>query len=223
MARLCATTVIFAICVVASIIIWTAPNPEALLNDYGYSTNNLLTGKFYVLVTSIFLHSDLSHLASNMVVLLIFGLVLEKEIGCKEFLMVFFVGAFFGDLLSSLIYPPSIPSIGASGGIFAIITATMLIKPIPMEGFMPVPLGIIAIGYIIYAIIGLMTNYPPHVSQIAHLGGAIIGMIYGCHKKGLKNTLKILVIVTVLLMVFPIIWDLWAVIFSFIIQLLTGG
>jgi membrane associated rhomboid family serine protease len=158
-----------------------------------------------------------------MFVLLIFGLVLEKEIGCKEYLMVFFIGAFFGDLLSSLVYPPGIPSVGASGGIFAIITATMLIKPIPMEGFVPLPLGIIAIGYIIYAIIGLVTNYPPHVSQIAHLGGAIIGMIYGCQKQGLKSTLKILVAVTILLILFPVIWNFWALIFSYMLSLFTGA
>ena len=218
MAKLCATTVIFALCVIASVFAWTS-NSEAVFDNFGYSTNNLLEGKFYVLFTSIFLHSDLSHLVSNMFVLLVFGLVLEQEIGCQRYLMLFFGGAFFGDLLSSLIYPPMVPAIGASGGVFSILAATMLIKPVPMEGFMPIPLGVIAVGYIMYAIFGLITNYPPHVSHIAHLGGALVGLMYGCKKTGLKNTLTLLIVFAFLLIFVPVIWNTWAIIF----QLLLGS
>jgi len=217
----CATTVLFFLCVAISIIAWDSPDTEKIFDNYGYSTENLLDGKYYVIITSIFLHSDLSHLISNMFVLLIFGLVLEKEIGCRNYLLVFFMGAFFGDFLSSLVYPVSIPSIGASGGIFALITATMLIKPVPMEGFMPLPLGVIAIGYIFYAIIGLLTNYPPHVSQIAHLGGALIGMVYGCHRQGLKSTLKILIVFTLLLILLPFIWDFWVFLSNYIVSIFS--
>ncbi|MBN2095381.1 MAG: rhomboid family intramembrane serine protease [Candidatus Aenigmarchaeota archaeon] len=219
MVKICATTVLAILCVAASLYAWNSGDPDQFVRDYGYSTVNMLSGNFYVLLTSIFLHSDFSHLISNIFVLTIFGLTLEGEIGCRRFLLLFFGGAFFGDLLSSLIYNPAVPAIGASGGVFAIIAATMLIKPIPTDYYFPMPLGVIAIGYLIYALAGLITNYPPNVSHIAHLGGALVGLIYGCQRQGLKKTLQILMVVTVILLAVPIIWNFW----SILLGLITGS
>jgi membrane associated rhomboid family serine protease len=216
MARICATTVIVALCVIISIIGWVG-DTEDIFSGFGYSTENMFSGKIYVLITSVFLHANAAHLFSNIFVLLIFGLVLEQEIRCKKFLMLFFGGAFLGALLSSLFYSYSQIAIGASGGVFAIVAATMLIKPVPMDYYVPIPLGVIAIGYIFYAIAGLIFNYPPHVAHIAHLGGALAGLIFGCRKQGLKSTLRIIMAVTILLLFVPVIWNFWALIMDLLL------
>jgi membrane associated rhomboid family serine protease len=198
------TTTLVILCISISIYSWFS-DTEFIFNNYGYSTENLLVGNFWVLITSIFLHASLEHLISNIVVLLLFGLTLEEEIGSRRFLLLFFGGAFLGNFLSSLIYPANQVSIGASAGIFSIVGATMLIKPIRMEIFLPIPLGIIGIGYLIYAIIGAVTGYPPHVAHIAHIGGSLVGLTYGFYKKGFRNALKIMIALFLLLLFVPII------------------
>ncbi|MGC9311011.1 MAG: rhomboid family intramembrane serine protease [Candidatus Aenigmatarchaeota archaeon] len=216
MARLCAATVISAICILVSSIAWLG-NTELIFSEFGYSTENLFLGKLYVLVTSIFLHSNIDHLLSNILVLVIFGVALEKEIGCRKTLILFFSGAFLGDLMSSLIYSFTQIAVGASAGVFAVVAATMIIKPVQMEYMVPIPLGVIAIGYIIYAIVGLLTNYPPHVAHIAHLGGALVGLCYGCRRQGLRSTFRILIAVTIILLFAPLIWNFWVLLVQFIL------
>lgn len=219
MARNISTILIAILCLIITFFAWTS-DTETIFKEYGYSTDNLLSGNVYVLITSIFLHSNLDHLFSNLLVLLIFGLALEEEIGTGRYLLLFFSGAFLGDLMSSLIYAPAQISVGASAGIFAIMAAAVLIKPIKMEVFVPIPLGIIGMGYIIYAIMGFIFNYPPNVSHIAHLGGAFVGLFYGCRTIGAQKSVKILIALLLIFLFVPIIWTFWALIASFILSLL---
>ncbi len=214
------TVILVVLCLTATIFAWTS-NTEQIFNDYGYSTESLLSGKFYVLITSIFLHSNLDHLLSNILVLLIFGLALEEEIGKKRFLILFIAGAFLGDLLSSFIYSSTQISVGASAGIFSIIAAAILIKPIKMEVFVPIPLGIIGIGYLVYAIIGLIANYPPNVAHIAHIGGAFVGLFYGFRVKGSRSSLRILIALFILFLFVPFIWNFWVLISNSILGIFS--
>ena len=215
-----ATIVLAVLCLIITIFSWLS-NPEQIFTNYGYSTENLLSGKYYVLITSIFLHSDFNHLLSNLLALLVFGLALEEEIGSKKFLILFFSGALLGDLLSSLIYSPTQISIGASAGIFSIMAAAILIKPIKIEVFVPIPLGVIGIGYLIYALIGLIANYPPYVAHIAHMGGIFIGLFYGFKVRGSKNALKILIALFLLFLFIPFIWNFWVLIVNSILSIFS--
>ena len=213
------TIILSILCIIITLFAWFS-NTEQIFSEYGYSTKNLFSGKFYVLFTSIFLHSNLEHLLSNLLVLLIFGISLEEKIRPLRLLLLFFIGAFAGDLLSSLFYSYEQISIGASAGIFAIITATMLIRPVKMElVIFPLPLAIIALGYIIYTIIGFITNYPPHVAHIAHIGGAIVGLIYGFKVCGFRRALKIIIGAFILMLLLPFIWNLWVYFVKFILRL----
>lgn len=214
----CATTILAVLCVLTSLIGWMG-DTEEIFSEFGYSTENLLAGKIYVIFTSIFLHSNLDHLLSNILVLLIFGLALEKELGCHRLLWVFFGGAILGDLISSLsfLYSASQIAVGASAGVFSVIAATMILKPVQMEYYFPIPLGVIALGYLVYAIIGLISNYPPHVAHIAHIGGAIFGLCYGCRKVGPQRTFKVLMAVTIILLFVPLIWNIWAFLINLIL------
>jgi len=215
-----ATIVLAVLCLIITIFSWLS-NPEQIFTNYGYSTENLFSGKYYVLITSIFLHSDFNHLLSNLLALLVFGLALEEEIGSKKFLILFFSGALLGDLLSSLIYSPTQISIGASAGIFSIMAAAILIKPIKIEVFVPIPLGVIGIGYLIYALIGLIANYPPYVAHIAHMGGIFIGLFYGFKVRGSKNALKILIALFLLFLFIPFIWNFWVLIVNSILSIFS--
>jgi membrane associated rhomboid family serine protease len=67
-----------------------------------------------------FLHAGVVHLLLNGVVLYVVGGQIEREIGSLSFAVIFFAGAVFGFLFGANFALPAVPSVGASGGIFAI-------------------------------------------------------------------------------------------------------
>ncbi|MGB6848560.1 MAG: rhomboid family intramembrane serine protease, partial [Thermoanaerobaculia bacterium] len=70
------------------------------------------------LLTSMFLHGDLSHLGWNMVFLLGVGTVLEKRVGTLKFLSLYFLTGALGSIVSTMIYQATwgeVHSLGASG------------------------------------------------------------------------------------------------------------
>ena len=85
-------------------------------------------GKYYLLITSMFLHFGLSHLFNNMVVLIFMGDILEKKLGKIRYLLIYFGGGIAGNCLSVYmdIKRAEFPvSAGASGAIFAVMGAIL--------------------------------------------------------------------------------------------------
>ncbi|NNK78104.1 MAG: rhomboid family intramembrane serine protease [Litoreibacter sp.] len=84
----------------------------------------------HTLVTSMFLHGGIMHLAGNMLFLWIFGDNLEEQLGHVRYLGFYLlcgIGAALGQLLSS---PGSdIPTVGASGAIAGIMGGYLLLFP----------------------------------------------------------------------------------------------
>src|SRR4030067_1603843 len=85
-------------------------------------------GAYYQLLTSMFIHASIVHLAGNMIFLLVFGLRGEEMFSLPEYLTIYFFGGLAGNLLSlSFSFPyGNIPSVGASGGIFAMFGAELI-------------------------------------------------------------------------------------------------
>ncbi|MBU0760911.1 MAG: rhomboid family intramembrane serine protease [Nanoarchaeota archaeon] len=146
-------------------------------------------------ITSIFLHANIVHLLYNLLALALFGSILEKFIGGKRFLLIFFVSGILANLLSINFYSSSL---GASGAIFGIIGALIVIRPLlTVWAFgMPMPLfvaGILwAAGDLIGAY-GFLTGQPiDNTGNIAHLTGMAFGIILGAifrsPNKKQKNT-----------------------------------
>lgn len=82
-------------------------------------------GEYYRLVTAMFLHADLIHLAANMYALFGIGRVLEAYYGHARFLVIYFLGGLAGAFASAILNTPDISSVGASGAVFAIFGAEM--------------------------------------------------------------------------------------------------
>ncbi|MEM5835107.1 MAG: rhomboid family intramembrane serine protease [Candidatus Aenigmatarchaeota archaeon] len=179
---------------------------EKFVEFYGFSLNNLKE-RPYVLLTSIFIHGNIEHLISNLLVLLFFGIAVEDEIGAKKMLIIFFSGAIAGDLLSILFYPPHIVSIGASAGIFALVGFGMIIRPLDLSFYPPfyiIPLGLLGILYAIYNIIGFVFGVG-NVSYIAHFGGLLTGVAFAYRHKNWKKGLKIILLMVVMMIIIPLI------------------
>lgn len=179
---------------------------EEIVKLYGFSPNNLKE-RPYVLLTSIFIHGNIEHLISNILVLLFFGTAVEEEIGSKKMLLIFLSGAIVGDLLSILFYPPEIVSIGASAGIFALVGFGMIIRPLDLSFYPPfyiIPLGLLGILYAIYNVIGFVLGIG-NVSYIAHFGGLFTGVAFAYRHKNWKKGLRIILLMIVLMIVLPLI------------------
>jgi len=82
------------------------------------------------LLTSIFLHGGLLHLAGNMLYLWIFGDNVEDSMGHFRFLLFYIMCGTFASLLHILINPNSkVPTIGASGAISGVLGAYLILYP----------------------------------------------------------------------------------------------
>ena len=130
----------------------------------------------WILITSIFLHGSLSHLIFNMFALVLFGLLLEKFVGSKRFLIVFFVSGIFASIASAFVYSSSL---GASGAIYGIIGALAVIRPKMIVWTYGVPMPMAAAGafYLLLDLLGLF--FPSNVANAAHIAGLVVGVVIG--------------------------------------------
>lgn len=135
--------------------------------------------------TAIFVHADLEHLVANLVVLWMFGLAAEHELGFRRMLIIFILGGIAGQILSTVIYPYDVLSLGASAGIFALIGVAIFVRPIELDtngwnGMTSMPLIFLAMMYVVYNIIGIFSG-PSDISYGAHFAGLGVGLVFGWH------------------------------------------
>lgn len=135
----------------------------------------------WTIVTNLFVHGGIGHIACNMISLYFLGSFLMRIIGEKKFLIVYFLGGIVGNIFFVLLAHPFYIAIGASGAVFAIGGALAIMAPrLPVFVFpipVPVPLWLAVIGG--FVIISLF----PHVAWQAHLGGLLLGLIVGYRLK----------------------------------------
>ncbi|MEJ5328079.1 MAG: rhomboid family intramembrane serine protease [Candidatus Bathyarchaeia archaeon] len=131
----------------------------------------LYEAQYYRLLTSMFVHANIAHLAGNMLFLLIFGLRSEEMFSLPEYLLIYFLGGLTGNLLSLLLLPLDVPSVGASGAIFAMFGAATIYARRSFSQSI--------IGALIYAFFLLFLSSGPGVNNYAHIGGLITGLLLG--------------------------------------------
>ena len=131
----------------------------------------------WTLLTNLFIHGGLWHLAANMITLFFFGRYLSMTVGEARFLIVYFVGGIIGNFFFILLGPSNTLVIGASGAVFAVGGAFTLLAP-KMKVFVfpipvPLPLWVAVIGGFI------ILSFLPFVAWEAHLGGLLVGLAAG--------------------------------------------
>ena len=134
------------------------------------------------LVTSMFLHDGFFHLFANMLTLYFFGSFLNRLVGDRQFLLIYFGGGILGNIffvaLGTLMEPNSLAlAIGASGAVFALGGVLTILRPnlrvyiFPIPA--PVPIWIAVIGGFV------ILSFLPYVAWQAHLGGLLFGLAVG--------------------------------------------
>jgi membrane associated rhomboid family serine protease len=201
-AQLRKINLVIIVCILVSLLAWLS-NPDVILEYLAFSGVNLLKGRVWTLITSLFLHADLLHLLGNMLFLYVFGNTLEEEFGSAKTLGVFFFGGALSFLMSLFFYDAATPLIGASAAIFTLTAIVMLTKPLKFSILFFMPQGLVAILYFVYNAVAVYVGAEGNVAYIAHIVGFVIGIPFGLAWS--KNWLKNLLISIALLIVYLII------------------
>jgi rhomboid protease GluP len=140
--------------------------------------------EYYRIITSMFMHSDWSHLFNNMLVLLFVGDKLERAAGKSRYLFLYFGSGILAGAASigynmwkdngQFSYGGSVFSIGASGAIFGIVGAMLFIVAINrgrLEGISTRQMAL----FVVFSLYGGITN--TRIDQAAHVGGFLAGLI----------------------------------------------
>lgn len=136
-------------------------------------------GEYYRILTCMFLHGGFEHLFSNMLILIFLGRILEKEIGPLKYSIVYFgagIGSGIASMFQEYLTGQVIFSIGASGAIYGIIGAMLVIVIIHHGNYQNITIKrmLFAIVYMLYS---GMRNI--QVNNAAHIGGLCVGFLIG--------------------------------------------
>ena len=142
----------------------------ALANNYEAVQN----GQVYRLITSMFLHSDIIHIACNMYALYVLGPVVERYYGKTKFLFIYMLSGILGSIFSAAFMSAETISIGASGAIFGLLGSIAYftyyyratLQGLLRSQILPVILLNLALGFMI-----------PGIDVSGHIGGLIGGIL----------------------------------------------
>jgi membrane associated rhomboid family serine protease len=127
-------------------------------------------GDWYRLVTAMFLHGSLLHLAFNMLALYWLGTIVEQALGTWRFLLLYFVSGIAGSAGALLLSNEFAVTVGASGAIFGIMGAWLVLEYMATGTFAGQALGLIVLNL-------ALTFAIPNISVGGHLGGLVGGIL----------------------------------------------
>jgi rhomboid protease GluP len=179
----------FSIILIASIVIvWVVqvtalPQESPLLGGKvsagiaGLFKSAFLEGQYWRLLTSATVHGGIIHLAFNAYALYVLGRLIETLSNRSHLAIVFLLSAIGGGLMSLAFMPGDIPSVGASGGIIGFLGYLTAYgfkrRKLVSNAFLKNMLfNIGLIGFLGVFVI-------PNVDNFGHLGGLVVGLIYG--------------------------------------------
>lgn len=157
----------------------------SLVTPDGTLTEGINLAASPTLITYMFLHADVFHLAGNMLFLWVFGDNVEDAMGHVRFLVFYLACGVFAALVHSWMVPDSeLPLIGASGAVAGVIAAYLMLHPrvsVWVLAFKVIPLRITAglalgIWIALQVVMIAVANVGP-TAWWAHIGGLIAGAV----------------------------------------------
>ncbi|MCH8558352.1 MAG: rhomboid family intramembrane serine protease [Balneolia bacterium] len=139
--------------------------------------------RWHQLVSSGFLHADLTHLLFNMITLFFFGPVVERAIGGGYFIGLYLAGLILANIPSLFRHRdnPKFASLGASGAVGAVLFAFIYFFPMEPIYLFFIPIGIPAI---VFGAVFIGYSFWAHkkasdkINHEAHIAGAVTGLLY---------------------------------------------
>jgi rhomboid protease GluP len=158
-------------------------NLDYYITNYGFSIKGLLAGNAYVLITSMFLHAGLMHLASNMLFLFFLGVAVESKMKSWQYLVAYFGAGVVGNLIMFVPifgYGPDMIAVGASAAISGLIGLGTFVCPgkfVFFGSIIPVPFVLAGAIYFISTVSLLFVE--SNIAYPGHFGGLAVGALFG--------------------------------------------
>lgn len=162
---------------------WKASNDPAA---------SLKSGEIWRVVTPIFMHGDMLHLAFNLFLLISLGRLTERIQGTPRFALFVLMLAVFPNLLQGLTpqwlggWPSFVGISGVVYGLFGYIWIRSSLHP-EMGIVIPMPMVVIFVGLIVIGLMASMSGAVPgwNLANLCHLGGLLVGIAvaYASEKK----------------------------------------
>lgn len=194
---------------------WLGQLTSKTLIDWGANFGPLtLNGQPWRLVTCTFLHASLTHILVNLCLLFTLGREMEQSWGTRRFLIVYFLTAIVGSLVSVEVQPLFV-SVGASGAIFGLFGSALSSVGGFDEVLKTIKRRIVALAIFVLLIL-CHQFFVPGIDNLAHLGGLITGILSGLAFSILSsNNLKYraparAVLVTLICLPFIAYFIIWA-------------
>lgn len=170
---------------------------DAFINRWSMVPANITAGKDLItLISAMFLHSGWLHILGNMLFFWVFGPEIEDVMGSITYLIFYLIGGLVASFAQIVVAPHStIPNLGASGAIAAIMGAFLItyprdkIRTIIILGwwiqiaFLPAIL-MVGLWFVLQVLselgaLSLVQNGGSGgVAYMAHIGGFVFGMIF---------------------------------------------
>jgi membrane associated rhomboid family serine protease len=152
---------------------------RALLRPYLVARGSAYSG----LLTSGFVHADVTHLLFNLITFYSFGFPLERVIGTTKFLVLYFGGLLISGIGTTFKHrdDPNYASLGASGAILAVLFASIVYFPRARLVMFPLPIPIpgplFALLYLAYTFYS-SRQARGRINHDAHFFGALTGIAF---------------------------------------------
>lgn len=172
---------------------------RAFLYEYGTIPVEILNGEdYFTLMSNMFLHGGWMHIIGNMLFLWVFADNIEAIIGNINFLVFYLLGGLFASLLHIFLNPSSsIPAVGASGAISAVMGAYLVMFPKSKIKVLVIFLfrsiymsALIFLGlWFVQNLVSGLGSLGPESAQTAgtawwaHIGGFLFGIVAGYFAK----------------------------------------
>lgn len=184
-----ATWTLIALCVVATAYGLSSEAGRWIYDHLAFSAKQSRPLMALTAITSFFIHGSWFHLLANGYALLVFGDNVEDHLGKGKYLLLLALATLGGHLMFLALDPraASMPSVGASGGIFGIITYYLLRFPsrrfiiLFFFRLVAVPGWFFGVFYVTFKqVLGALvqTAGVTRISHLDHLGGIIVGLIF---------------------------------------------
>ncbi|CAB4386110.1 rhomboid-domain-containing protein [Rhizophagus irregularis] len=164
---------------------WQIHPLRAVMNNY--FVHNPLSGRSFTLLTSMFSHEAFWHYSFNMLALYSFGDLVYRIFGKEQFLAFYLSSGMVASCISHIVSLSFkryniLPSLGASGAIFACVAACAIQYPDSSVYLIFLPFFPIKISYALPAIMAFdlwgIVSGMTMFDHFAHLAGTMFGLIY---------------------------------------------
>jgi membrane associated rhomboid family serine protease len=139
----------------------------------------------WMFVSSIFLHADIMHIFWNMFMLFMFGTVLEKIIGHRDYIALFILAGIVGNvgyMLFCHVTGEFYWSLGASGAIYGVFACLAILYPsmrVYLFFFIPAPIILVLVFFAAVDIFFMGAS--DNVAHAAHLAGLLVGVMFALY------------------------------------------